>query len=97
MDLKELTELVLDNDQKVCNQLRGHLVDLLQNLVTIQKDKEDLVSQVKRSALVAEQFANQAQLITAQSEIRCQQLNDKIFKLQVHNEEMTRALAANKS
>lgn len=35
MDLKELTELVLDNDQKVCNQLRGHLVDLLQNLVTI--------------------------------------------------------------
>jgi hypothetical protein len=35
MDLKELTELVLDNDQKVCNQLRGHLVDLLHNLVTI--------------------------------------------------------------
>jgi len=35
MDLKELTELVLDNDQKVCNKLRGHLVDLLQNLVTI--------------------------------------------------------------
>lgn len=35
MDLKELTELVLDNDQKVCNQLRGHLVDLLSNLVTI--------------------------------------------------------------
>lgn len=35
MDLKELTELVLDNDQKVCNQLRGHLVDLLNNLVTI--------------------------------------------------------------
>ena len=35
MDLKELTELVLDNDQKVCNQLRGHLVDILQNLVTI--------------------------------------------------------------
>ena len=29
MDLKELTELVLDNDQKVFNQLRGHLVDLL--------------------------------------------------------------------
>ena len=35
MDLKELTELVLDNDQKVCNQLRGQLVDLLSNLVTI--------------------------------------------------------------